>query len=132
MGRLAAASGKSQPVFYGRCGILTDARCSGFELRENSIANPVRGVPMRSSRKQNSRKSASKQLPAKKQRKNPEKKNEAPPARTQWLQILSEDVDEDQAQDRRGPVPARNGRRVAPEMNLYVVERISGRARRFR
>jgi hypothetical protein len=41
VGHLAAASGKSQPVFYGRCGILTVTRdsCSSVEIEPDSISS---------------------------------------------------------------------------------------------
>jgi hypothetical protein len=88
---------------------------------------------MKKIRKPHNRKRPARQLPETKQRKNPSDKKDERPARTQWLQILSEEIEEDQAQDAGGNSrPERNGRRATPGMNLYVVERKSESVRRFR
>jgi hypothetical protein len=88
---------------------------------------------MKKTPKQNSHKHPARYLPASKSRKNFRKKKDERSARTQWLQILSEETEEDQAQDAgHHPLPQRNGRRAAPEINLYVVERGLRSARRFR
>jgi truncated hemoglobin YjbI len=88
---------------------------------------------MKKTRKPTNRKRLPKQHPDTKQRKYAQKKKIESSARTQWLQILSEAMDEDQAPDAgRSPAPARNGRRATPEMNLYVVEGNLRSVRRFR
>jgi len=88
---------------------------------------------MKKIHKQRHHKRPARQAPESKQRTILRHKKDEPPACTQWLQILSGEIDEDQSQDGGSHLlPERNGRRAAPEMNLYVVERGLRSARRFR
>jgi hypothetical protein len=87
---------------------------------------------MKKTRKQSNKKRPTRQLSSLKQRKNLQRKKNESPARAQWLQILSEEIEEDQARDAGNhSLLARNGRRSAPEMNLHVVERNLRSIRRF-
>jgi hypothetical protein len=66
------------------------------------------------------------QHPETKQRKQVQNKKDKHVARAPWLKILSEDIDEDHAQDGgRNPLTGRNGRREHRDNSLYLAERNS-------
>jgi hypothetical protein len=66
VGRLAAASGKSQPVFYGRCGILTVARRFRSELKESRLQIHPSARHEKTGKQRNHKRPA-RQLPERKQ-----------------------------------------------------------------
>ncbi|HEX3375363.1 MAG TPA: hypothetical protein VHS29_00785 [Candidatus Acidoferrales bacterium] len=133
MGHLAAASGKSQPVFYGRCGILTVTRNSGFVVDEKLGSTfSLFGMPMKKSRKQQNRKRPSKRIPHAKQRNNLQKKKIDSP-HSHWLQILPGDIEDVPVINTgRGFISQRNGRRERRDNGLYLAERNSSSGRIIR
>jgi hypothetical protein len=133
VGRLAAASGKSQPVFYGRCGILTNNYFSNIGVeRELGSKSTLLIMPMKQSRKQHNRKRPSKRLPQAKQDSKQQKKKDKT-IHSPWLQFLPGDKDDDQFRnDSRGLILQRNGRRELRETSLYVAERNLRSGRKFR
>jgi hypothetical protein len=88
---------------------------------------------MKKTPEQRNHKRPSVRLPETKQRKQLQNKKDEPNSRAPWLKILSEDIDEEHAQDAgRNPLTERNGRRERRDNSLYVAERNSPSGRIIR